>query len=304
MSIANLTSKILQDLPTHDPGVPAPESTQSFWHQAPVSFLYNHRTTPTLPSTAKTVIIGTGLAGTLCFESLSSTLTPEQLGDVVMLEARSTCWGATGRNGGHCRPALYQYGLFLDYIEAWGEETAIKLARYERINLELMREFGAKYEKAEFTGTDAADVYYETPSWELVKACVAKVTELDAEVGAQLTIVDGATEEGRKELDEGLRVPTAAGAVLHRCGKLWPFRLVEGILGEVVGKGVLNLQCQTPALGLTKAEDGRWIVETERGEIKAERVVVAANAHTGHLLPVLRGWIYPVRAQVRYFNYL
>lgn len=296
-SPANLTAQILQDLPPHDPGVPAPHSTNSYWHQAPTPLLYNHRSTPTLPSSAKTVIIGSGLAGTLCFESLSSSLTPDQLGDVVMLEARSTCWGATGRNGGHCRPALYQYGLFLEYVKVWGEEAAIKLARYERRNLELMLEYGKRYKETEFTDTDGADVYYEAPSWEVVKACVAKVTELDAEVGAQLRIVEGATVEGRKELDEVLRVPTAVGAVMHRCAKLWPFRLVEGILGDEIGKGVLNLQCQTAATTLRKA-DGEWVVKTERGDIKAERVVVAANAHTAHLIPVLRGCIYPVRAQV------
>lgn len=76
--------------------LPTPNSTKSYWHKEPSKALYGHRTTSSLPTEADIVIIGSGLSGTSAAHFLNQDDTGSDL-NVVMLEAREACWGATGR---------------------------------------------------------------------------------------------------------------------------------------------------------------------------------------------------------------
>jgi len=77
-------------------GLPTPKSTTSFWHSEPSSFLTDHHTTPSLPSVADIVVIGSGISGASAAYHLFQKYPRESL-NIVMLEAREACWGATGR---------------------------------------------------------------------------------------------------------------------------------------------------------------------------------------------------------------
>ena len=74
--------------------LPTPESSKSFWHSEPDEFLLGHRTTPELPKGADVVIVGCGITGA----NAARFLVESGKGlNMVMLEAREVCWGATGR---------------------------------------------------------------------------------------------------------------------------------------------------------------------------------------------------------------
>lgn len=77
---------------------PVENGMPSFWHSQPDT-LNDHRSTDTLPETSDIVIIGAGFSGAStayhCLEQSGATTKPS----VVILEARQTCSGATGRNG-------------------------------------------------------------------------------------------------------------------------------------------------------------------------------------------------------------
>jgi len=73
--------------------LPSPHPTSSFWHNEPSPFLLHHRTTSQLPETADVVVIGSGISGAFA----AMKLLEEPGLNVVMLEAREACWGATGR---------------------------------------------------------------------------------------------------------------------------------------------------------------------------------------------------------------
>lgn len=89
------------------PGLPVEDPCLSFWLQGTRSSpLLGHRTTDSLPDTAEVAIIGSGLSGTATAYYLFDGPNPPK--SVVMLEAREACDGATGRNGGHCRPDVFQ----------------------------------------------------------------------------------------------------------------------------------------------------------------------------------------------------
>lgn len=79
--------------------LPRPNPTTSYWQDPPDPFLANHRTTPDLPSSADIVIIGSGITGASIAWHLLSTSTSTPPPTILMLEARQTCSGATGRNG-------------------------------------------------------------------------------------------------------------------------------------------------------------------------------------------------------------
>lgn len=91
-------------------------------------------------------------------------------------------------------------------------------------------------------------------------------------------------------------VKGAKGAFSFTAGSVWPYKLVMHLLRLAVGRGV-NLQTRTPVLRVAEErdEDGRWIVETPRGSVKARKVVYATNAYTAGLAPQYEGKIVPCR---------
>jgi hypothetical protein len=76
--------------------LPTPNSTESFWHSQPSKILLGHRTTPSLPTDTDVVIIGSGISGAFAAHYLKQDARGADL-NIVMLEAREACWGATGR---------------------------------------------------------------------------------------------------------------------------------------------------------------------------------------------------------------
>jgi hypothetical protein len=78
--------------------LPSPNPTSSLWHVNPV--LQGHRTTETLPSYAEYIIVGSGITGTSALRYLVESGVSSQ---ILMLEAREACWGATGRVSPHIR---------------------------------------------------------------------------------------------------------------------------------------------------------------------------------------------------------
>lgn len=94
----------------------------------------------------------------------------------------------------------------------------------------------------------------------------------------------------------------ARGAVdIGTCCSMWPYKLVMGLLERAVARsaGRLNVQTETPVLGVQRRDDdddGEWtVVRTDRGVVRARKVVFATNAYTAALLPEYRGIITPYK---------
>lgn len=99
--------------------------------------------------------------------------------------------------------------------------------------------------------------------------------------------------------DSLLQVSGVKGALncfTFTAGHVWPYKMVMHLLKGVVDKGA-NLQTMTPVTQISEKQlsDGRWLVTTERGTIKAKRVILATNAYTSHLAPQFTNRIVPVR---------
>jgi hypothetical protein len=133
-------------------GFPHPRPTLSFWLQgARNEPLIRHRTTQAIPSDADVVIIGAGMSGAATAYHLFKEHDPARgaLPEVVIIEAREACYGATGRNGGHCRPDFYRgardeftmparpgrsyWKGYPKYKKTFGKDQAMKILQNEKV---------------------------------------------------------------------------------------------------------------------------------------------------------------------------
>ncbi|MCJ1475650.1 hypothetical protein MMC13_004313 [Lambiella insularis] len=269
------------------PGLPRPNPTVAYW-QDPPSVLATHRTTPSLPTSVSVVVIGSGITGSSIAYNLVSQSSPPS---VLLLEARAACSGATGRNGGHTKCATYR--SFLDNVKSLGHEEAAKIARYEYSCMKAVHSFARQHGiQCDSWEGDTVDIIYDKSQWNLAKAAVKEMQRvLGKEDPVSVYHLWSAQEAETKFLCSG-----AIGAVSYAAGSLSPYKFVVGVLGLALEKE-LNLQTQTPVLSINQVENG-WTVETPRGTVRAERVILATNGYTAHLAPSLQGVIVPLRGHM------
>ncbi|KAI1142571.1 FAD dependent oxidoreductase [Hypoxylon sp. FL0543] len=305
-------------------GLPVDNPTKSYWHKEPSARLLGHRTTKELPRSADVVIVGSGITGSFAAHYLKEKQ-PDL--DVVMVEAREACWGATGRNGGHCQPAIY---ASLPHI------ASFELRNYFELK-DLVERFSIP---CDWRSTSGVHAFYSAELFKIVHEGVKDLIDEYPDLAANVAVVtksqkggEGSLEgtpayllEGeRKELTlDGLRIPHAEGAIVQwNAASLWPYKLVAFVLEHLLSandeegsKGSFNLQTNTPVTGLSRAETSPifsspggsntstpkatsiWTVHTPRGTIATPQVLLATNGYTSHLLPQFSDLIVPTRGQV------
>jgi len=121
------------------PGYPHPNPCMSFWLQGlrGSGSLLGYRSTEALPQSTEVAIIGSGISGAATAYFILTGPNPPK--SVVMLEARELCYGATGRNGGHCRPDCYRG--YTGYKKQFGKEQAMKILQNEMVRVPLNTAF-------------------------------------------------------------------------------------------------------------------------------------------------------------------
>ncbi|MCJ1247663.1 hypothetical protein MMC30_004878 [Trapelia coarctata] len=266
--------------------LPSPHPTSSFWHNEPSPFLLHHRTTPQLPETADVVVIGSGISGAFA----AMKLLEEPGLKVIMLEAREACWGATGRNGGHCQPQLYENPT---------DVAAFQLHNFEMIDA-LIRKHNIPCEWQRMPG-GGCHAYFSQTYMDEAKQEVGELQRRDPDMGASVRVV-----EDKEELSN-LKIPTAVGAVVQaRAAKLSPYKLVSWILERLIKSSGLNLQTSTPVLSLSplksSASSPSRNIQTSRGAISSRHVLLTTNGYTTYLLPQFQSLIVPVRGEMSALN--
>lgn len=83
---------------------------------------------------------------------------------------------------------------------------------------------------------------------------------------------------------------------------MWPYKLTTSLLSRLqqLYPGHFSLETNTPVSDMSRTEDGSfpYVITTSRGVMRAQRVVHCTNGHASHLLPGLRGIIFPLRGQM------
>lgn len=150
-----------------DPGLPVRNPTTAVW-QTPAHPLANHQS-PVLPDHADIVVVGSGITACSFVRSLFALSEGDKKPTVVVLEARTLCSGASGRNGGHLRdtPSLY----FNDLVERFGNGAAVKMLRFRSNQipelLQMIRDEALP--DVELRSVEAVDIFCEPEKWASTK---------------------------------------------------------------------------------------------------------------------------------------
>jgi glycine/D-amino acid oxidase-like deaminating enzyme len=272
---------------------PQPNPTTSYWQDPPDPILADFQSTSTLPQFVHTVIVGSGITGASVAHNLLSSGFSSS---TVILEARQTCSGATGRNGGHTKAASYR--SFLTHVKNHGIATAVKIARFEYDTILSLQAFARENSiECDMYSGDTVDVFYDAASWETAQKSVGEMRAAmpeDLESTAKYTF--WSVEEARERFH--VKGEGCCGAVSYFAGSLSAYAFVCGVMKLCLEKG-LQLYTHTPVLSLSKAEeDGLWYVKTERGTVRATNVVLATNGYTAAIAPAFQGRIVPLRGHI------
>jgi L-2-hydroxyglutarate oxidase LhgO len=139
------------DKTTADPGLPRDRPTEAYW-QCPPHAIASHQS-PKLASEASVVIIGSGITGASVAHHLLKTCPTL---DIVMLEARTICSGATGRNGGHCKDVSFKtYSKLKAQI---GRQAAMQLVKFRRSHVDATRQLAHQLSEEGFGDGQFRDV--------------------------------------------------------------------------------------------------------------------------------------------------
>lgn len=252
-----------------------PSVARSLANAAPRSFWLDQPGAPEpLPAlagnaTADLAIIGGGFTG-LWTALLARERDPSR--DVVLLEARTSGWAASGRNGGFCSASL-THGLG-NGLERFPAEMPL-LERLGAENLREIAETVAKHDiDCDFSLTGELNV--ATAPWQLdglaEEAAAALVFGHDAEV------LDAAAV--RRELDS----PLFVGGLRYTGGNalVEPGRLAWGLRRACLEAGV-RIYENTPVRSLADAGAGMALT-TPYGSVRAGQVALG----TGAFRPLLR----------------
>lgn len=287
---------VLRQVAEGQAGLPVPNSTKSYWHTQPSAKLTGYRSTPDLPTTADTIIIGTGMTGSFAARFLKAANPASHL---LVLEAREACWGATGRNGGHCQPFLYG--------------TSPEIAKFELETYFYLRDLCAKEKiPCDFRTVAGVHAMLSDDVWEAAKEAVPRLRRRVPEFADKLVAVgsDGLVGGGGEKWADGMTLdtlrlnqPDVKGAVVQKyAASMWPYKLVCWVLEQLVAEyaaEAFNLQTNTAVTSVAKdAETGKWVVQTSRGKVTADQVLLATNGYTSRLLPEFSDLIVPVRGQI------
>jgi glycine/D-amino acid oxidase-like deaminating enzyme len=289
--------------------LPRPRPTVSYWQDPPDADIADYISEQNVPETADIVIVGSGITGTSIAYGL---LKDQAAGKIVMVEARQACSGATGRNGiespcstssiltcilpgGHTKAASYR--SFLDNAASLGTAQAVKIAQFEYQTIESLHAFSREHNiGCDLFSGDTVDIIYDRVQWD---QCL---TSVEAMRKAMPHDLDGAAkytfwspEQAREKFF--VKGDICFGAVSYKAGSLSAYKFVIGLLKMCLKKG-LELYTNSPVVKLEKLENGAWDVETNRGLIRAKKVIMATNGYTGFLCKKFHKVIVPLRGQV------
>jgi hypothetical protein len=100
--------------------LPRVNPTISYWQDPPDPEVADYLSSAQVPEIADTVIIGSGITGSLVAWNL---LQSSNHGSIIMLEARQACSGATGRNGNSFSIKIYRFQILM--ASRWPHESSI-----------------------------------------------------------------------------------------------------------------------------------------------------------------------------------
>ena len=229
-------------------------------------------------TTADLAVVGAGYSG-LWTALIAKERDPHL--DVVVVEAATAGWAASGRNGGFCAASL-THGFRNGLARFPGEID--RLTRLGRENLDEISFAIAGYDiDCDFRRT--GELHVATSPWQRRDLAARHATS--AAHGLDVELLD--RDQVRAEVDS----PLYQGAIWDRtgCALLDPARLAWGLRWACLSMGVRIYE--NSAVSRVVASGAGLVLHTWRGQVTARQVALATGAH-GRLLKRLRPYVVPV----------
>ncbi|KAM0268393.1 hypothetical protein ACHAQH_009998 [Verticillium albo-atrum] len=276
-----------------DPGLPVVNPTLPFWHSSPHP-LANHQS-PWPNSVVDIAIIGSGISGASIAHHLLSKHTNLK---ITLIDARSLCSGATARNGGHIKAMTY--AVWEHRKQSVGVEEAVRISAFEQSHLEVMAKvIYANRLDCDLALTEGVDAYYDLKTFEKALSALRDMRAHAPNLADKYKVCTDA-----KVLQKDMKLSVRCiGAIVTPAASVWPYKMVTGLLGNLITSGKLNVQTNTTVQSISDSSRDQFAtVHTNRGDIHAKAVIHATNGWLGHLLPELRPFISPVRGNVVHYG--
>ena len=230
------------------------------------------------PTDADLVVVGGGYSG-LWTALLAKEQDPGR--DVVLLEARTVGWAASGRNGGFCAASL-THG-FRNGLDRFPDELDL-LERLGRENLDALEDTLNRYAvDAELERTGDLSVAVER--WQVDE--LRHEPAVAAEHGLTLEFMD------RDQIQAEVRSPIYLAALRDREGValVHPGKLVRALYDICLRLGV-RIHERSPVVGLDPSGAG-MTARTPYGSVRAAKVAMASGVHRAPLRRI-RNYVVPV----------
>jgi glycine/D-amino acid oxidase-like deaminating enzyme len=271
-----------------------PEEEMPYWQLLPHP-LAAFRSTPELPSEVDLLIIGAGLTGaSAAYHAIELARSGQRIAVIDMGDPASQ---ASGRNGGNFE--LIPENFLGPYEGIVRERYKYLQAVYPGLDEETLREqadrqarlvigFGTR-NSARFSRIvteERIDCDYSPHGW----LRVAESAEEEAGLKEEVALVGNGellVYRGPEKIFEELGLRTYfGGRYAPGSGNYHPRKFVCGVLQKAIERGVA-LYTRVRVGSIVTGAGAAPIVCTAEGDIRARRVIVAANAFTSQLFPEL-----------------
>jgi len=258
---------------------PAPPLLEPYWWQG---LARKPLPEQPLPQRTDIAIVGSGYTG------LSAALHLARSGcHVTVLEAQQPGFGASTRNGGMVSGVLkHDFARLTRLVGAERAERIFAEAQASVPFLENLIEsetIACDYQR---TG-----MYFAAYKRSHYAALEREGNELRKH-GIETTMVP--------EKDQQTELGTDfyyGGRILHLAGGLHPGRLHQGLLERCVAAGV-QIHAHTPVVAIAHASAGKLHLQSPRGSILADEVIVATNAYTDSPFDYLKRRVIPIGSYI------
>ncbi|EKM60536.1 uncharacterized protein PHACADRAFT_246535 [Phanerochaete carnosa HHB-10118-sp] len=272
------------------PGLPVMNPSLPFWTipKSPISSIQQP-----LPDYVDTVVIGSGITGA---SFVYNALSRDDSIRVLMLEARDVCSGATGRNGGHINPPLWNDW---NYLKAqYGEKDARILNSFRLAHVRELQAIASQEDilkESQVRVTEHLEVFFTqddfTEECEALEEWKGDVPEVAQEYIAY------ADTEAQEKFSLSIRV---AGCISGPGGAIHPYRFVTCLLVKLLDRHSERffITAHTPCTDIKAptASIPYYTVCTPRGNVLTAHVVHATNSWVSHLVAPMREKVVPICA--------
>jgi glycine/D-amino acid oxidase-like deaminating enzyme len=247
-----------------------------YWHTT-VQMPADSNLTPT-PSKVDVAIIGGGYTGL----SAARTLAKQGV-SVVVLEAETIGWGASSRNGGMTLTGLKP--AMQTVIKNYGRELAKELFQCSLDSVSIVEQI-VNEEKIDcgFARTGHLLTVNKPKHYESLQG---EVDFMAKEFNHNVRLVSP------KDLRSEIGSDVYHGALVDEVsGGLNPAQYVAGLAGASVRAGATL--CARARVTKIERREKRFFIQTERGNVEAESVLVATSGYTGNATKKLQKKIIPI----------